>query len=423
MHADLHRFIQHRLARQRVALVLLALCATGCAVHRPHLHDVLAITDEGLLADPGNPGTMLDDSVQFFDADTGMRLASAGVPPNSGLVGPAAVLFPDGPHGGFLVVNQNQFQPVAGEVRHYDAHGRRLPDYVPATAHNGPWAPRGAVVVNNRDGTRTLFVADEGDEVTRGKLLAYTLHGDDVVNRDSPVNLDPHLRNRDGTAQDYHPRAAVLGPDGRLYVTNMGEVAGKPAPGCGGSVLRFDPHALTFIDVVIENPPLCKRNIYDLHRPEGLAFSPDGDLYVTSYRQRTFIAGDTADPNDNDRIVVIGKQCLRRGHGPGDGREAAKDCRAPLKRIDLWRVDQHQDRAYATALVFGPDDKLFVPITTSGEVRRYDVGTKRYLTFIPANSPTGPVRPQYLSFGRTSPATLEYGERGHTDPHRRAGER
>jgi hypothetical protein len=102
-----------------------------------------------------------------------------------------------------------------------------------------------------------------------------------------------------------------------------------PAPGCGGSVLRFDPHRLTFIDVVIENPPLCRDNL-DLHRPEGLAFSPGGDLYVISYRQRSFVPGDQADPNDNDRILIVGGRCLDRHHGARE-----KACRVPLDRIDL----------------------------------------------------------------------------------------
>jgi hypothetical protein len=102
---------------------------------------VLAISDDGVPADPGDPATFPDDSVKLFDARTGERLAGAGVPPNSGLVGPAAVLFPDGPRRGLLVVNQNQFQPLSGEVRHYDADGLHLADHVPATAHNAPWAP------------------------------------------------------------------------------------------------------------------------------------------------------------------------------------------------------------------------------------------------------------------------------------------
>jgi hypothetical protein len=400
----LRTVLHRRQPRAVLSLLLLTSLASGCAWHGPQHRDVLAITDEGAVADPGDPATFADDSVKFYDARTGARLANPEVPPDTGLVGPAAVLFPEGPRGGFLVVNQNQFQPTPGEVRHYDLTGRRLPDYVPSSARNAPWAPRGAVIVGNRDGTRTLFVADEGDAFTRGRLLAYTLRGDEVLNRDDPVELDPHLRDRHGREQDYHPRAVVLGPDGHLYVTDLGELRGLPVPGCGGNVLRFDPHRLAFIDVVIDNPPLCRDNVYDLHRPEGLAFSPDGDLYVTSYRQRSFVPGDVVDPRDNDRLLIISRHCLRTPHGHG-----AQDCRAPLDRIDLWRADLGQERAFATAMVFGPDRKLYVPIATSGEVRRYDVRTRGYTTFIAAGSPGGPVTPQYPSFGRTDPATLLYG--------------
>jgi hypothetical protein len=396
--------------RTSLLLALPALLAAGCVLHGPPRHDVLAMTDLGAVPDPGDPASFLNGSVKFFDAHTGMPLAHPAVPPGSGLAGPAGILFPDGPRGGFLVVNQNVFQPFPGEVRHYDAGGRRLPDYVPSSVPEAPWAPRGAVVVDNRDGSRTLFVADEGDALVRGRLLAYTLRGGIVVDRDNPAILDPHLRKPDGGEQQYHPRAAVLGPDGLLYVTHLGEFHGDLGPGCGGSVMRFDPRRLAFVDVAIENPPLCKDNRVDLHRPEGLAFSPAGDLFVTSYRQRSPVPGDTVDPADNDRILIVPGPCLRL-HDRRSAADTARACRLPLDRIDLWRAGQ-QERAYATALAFGPGGGLYVPISSTGEVRRYDVASKRYSVFIPAHSPGGPVAPEYLSFGRTDPATLAYDPRG-----------
>jgi hypothetical protein len=101
----------HTKLRTVLCLVMLASFASGCVLyvppHIPPPRDVLAISDDGVGAAPGDPATFLDDSVKFFDAQTGERLASPGVAPNSGLVGPAAVLFPDGPRRGLLVVNQN----------------------------------------------------------------------------------------------------------------------------------------------------------------------------------------------------------------------------------------------------------------------------------------------------------------------------
>jgi hypothetical protein len=401
---------QLRLRPPVLPLALLAVALSACA-HLPrhgHEQDVLAIGDEGIRADPTDPASLTDDDVKFFDAGTGQRLAARTIP-NGGMVGPAGVLFPDGPNGGLLVVNQNQYQPVSGEVRHYDAAGHRLPDYVPATANHAPWAPRGAAVVYNKDGSRTLFVADAGDTFVRGRLLAYTIEAGHVINQDNPLDLDPHLRNPDGSEAEYHPLAPVLGPDGYLYVAAAPPFRGRPALGCGGSVLRFNPHKRTFVDVVVENPPLCKENINDLHRPEALVFSPRGDLYVASFRQWSYDPNDpsSTDPSDpprlddNDRILIIPREILEHG---GHGR------RAVFGRIDLWRADRHQTRALAEALLFGPGGKLYVPISNTGEVRAYDVMTRHYTTFIPAASKDGPVWPVYLSFGKTNAATLAYDE-------------
>src|SRR5262249_28399165 len=49
---------------------------------------------------------------------------------------------------------------------------------------------------------------------------------------------------------------------------------------------------------------------------------------------------------------------------------------------------------------------LFVPITSTGEVRRYDVTTQTYHTFIAAGGPL--VQPWLLTFGKTNPSTLAY---------------
>jgi hypothetical protein len=393
-----------KLCAASLQAALLALTAAWCQHALAGEPELLAITDTGIPNDPTDPSTLRDDSVKFFDAKTGKLLTKPRVGPNSGLAGPAAVLFWNGPKEGFVVVNQNQFQPLNGEVRRYDAAGNRLPDIVPAnTDPKGPVAPRGAVLVNNKNGTRTLFLTDQGDAGLRGHLLAYTIKGKAVVGK--PVNIDPRLKNPDGTEAEYHPRAVVLGPDGLLYMSQLANIGDGPAPGCGGSILRFDPSTLKFKGVVIENSALCKENKNDLHRPEGLVFSPRGDLYVTSFRQRTFLANDTARADDNDRILIISKESIH--YCTDDGAKSSRTS-VHVDSIDLWRADMGQDRAYAQALLFGPNGHLFVPISNTGEVRRYNVDTKHYWTFISAlNSPL--TTPQYLSFGTTNPATLAYG--------------
>ena len=71
-----------------------------------------------------------------------------------------------------------------------------------------------------------------------------------------------------------------------------------------------------------------------------------------------------------------------------------------------------QARVFAQALLFGPDGKLFVPISGSdpnhtGEVRSYDFTTNPPTQAVVV--PAGTLKaPWYLMFGRTNSATLGY---------------
>jgi sugar lactone lactonase YvrE len=162
----------------------------------------------------------------------------------------------------------------------------------------------------------------------------------------------------------------VVGPDGLLYVSS------DPNPGgTGGQVLRFDPNTLAFEDVFIDEPG----GPGQLNRPEGLVFGPDGNLYITSFRATT---GDT----DSIRVYhATGVQGVL------------------FDRIELDKVGQ--GRAFAQALLFGKGGYLFVPISNSGEIRKYDVGTHNFDVFVPAGTLGAPF---YLTFGRTDPGTLAY---------------
>ena len=76
-----------------------------------------------------------------------------------------------------------------------------------------------------------------------------------------------------------------------------------------------------FVDVFIES-----NTVNNLHRPEGLVFGPDGNLYITSFLG--------VDANDVDKILVF----------DGDTGEF-------LDKIDLYAVGQ--PRAFAQAILFG----------------------------------------------------------------------
>ncbi|MFC4933010.1 NHL repeat-containing protein [Massilia sp. GCM10023247] len=355
----------------RTALLSLAVAAsmTACAVHK----DVLAVGDTG------------DDSVRFFDARTGRLLAKPAIPPRSGgLAGPRGILF-DARRKEWLVVNQNVDTDFNGEVLRYDREGGFLGALVPRTDPEAPFIPRGIAIVPNKDGTRTLFIADLAEpdaqgELGAGKLLAYRLEGEQAS---FIGNLDPNL-DKPGTTQAFHPRGIVLGPDGHLYVSL------RYLTPCGGSIVRFDPETRAFIDVLLSNPEECERNTNDLHRPEGLVFSPAGELVVTSFQR---------DETDTDKVLIVPKQAIR-----------GKNIGLPLDRIDFYRPGE--PRRFAQAVLFGPKGDLFVPLSApdptlgQGEVRRYNVKSKAFRTFVPPGG--GLIAPWFLSFMHTDPATLAY---------------
>ena len=180
----------------------------------------------------------------------------------------------------------------------------------------------------------------------------------------------------------------VIGPDGLLYVSNFPNLL----TGLGGQVLRFNPETRAFIDVFITSAG----GVGELNRPEGLVFGPNGKLYITSFR-------------DSSQPSAVGNTDMIRIYN--NDRFAGK--------IDLYQVGNTADpcapRAFAQALLFGPKGRLFVPITgggpCAGQVRSYKEDTRTFDVFVPPMVGGGPLgTPEYLTFGKTDPATLAYDE-------------
>jgi hypothetical protein len=140
--------------------------------------------------------------------------------------------------------------------------------------------------------------------------------------------------------------------------------------GNGGQVLKFDPNTLQFKGVFIDDIG----GIGGLNRPDGLVFGPNGNLYVTSFR----LISNPIDPAAVDSIRAYDRF----------GRF--------LESILLY--NRGEPRAFAQAILFGPDGKLFVPISgggpSTGEIRQYDVRTKKYDIFVKGGIL---VSPQYLT--------------------------
>ncbi|HEV3079103.1 MAG TPA: hypothetical protein VGY66_04965 [Gemmataceae bacterium] len=320
-------------------------------------------------AAPGIPRDILlvgdgnDNSVKRFDADTGTFLGNTVAPGSGGLNGPRGLIFRNPAQ--LLVVDQNLNEPNPGEILRFNAPGGDfLGNVVSQTDANAPFAPRGMVLGANH----ILYVGDDGnlDGITLGRLARFNSETGAFLG-----DLQPS-----GFTGDFYPRGVVIGPDGMVYASVRNIAA------TGGEIMRWNPATGQFLgDFVDSNAG------NDLNRPEGIAFGPDGNLYVASFR---------ADASDTDKVL-----------------EFSGKTGAYIGKIDLDQVGQ--PRAFGQALLFGPDGKLFVPITgtgpDTGAVRRYDVSTGTFDDFVPASASGGPLgMPWYLTFGDTNPGTLDYAD-------------
>jgi hypothetical protein len=283
-------------------------------------------------------------------------LGSSDGPGVSGLAGPRGIII-NGVE--LLVVDQNVNLAISGEVLRFDTStGTFLSALIPYTDPNAPFAPDGIVL---DPGYSDIFVANvlRKANVTPGRVNEYALDGTFIT--------ELKVKNN-----EHHPRGAVFGPDGLLYVSTR-----DLTKGIGGTVLRYSADGKA--EVVIDDQGGPGR----LNRPDGLVFGPDGRLYITSFR---------ADPTDTDSIRIY---------------EASGEF---VSKIDLYDVTT-QPRAYAQSLLFGPGGKLYVPINNTGEVRRYNTPTTGdYSVLVPSGGNL--TSPWYMTFGHTNPSTLAYDEPG-----------
>jgi len=86
-----------------------------------------------------------------------------------------------------------------------------------------------------------------------------------------------------------NPDTIIFGPDGNgdgksdIYIAS-GDKAGNSGEAAASAVLRYDGITGAFIDKFVgDNPNTTSDETGGLFRPYGLAFSPDGNLYVSSF--------------------------------------------------------------------------------------------------------------------------------------------
>jgi hypothetical protein len=275
-----------------------------------------------------------------------------------------------------LAVNQNVDTPYNGEILAFDLNtGVFTGKRVPSSNPNAPYAPRGMIAGPNG----TLYVADVGgfDGVHPGRIARYNSLG---------VFLGNAVTT--GLAVPFYPMGLVTGPDGILYVSGVGNLA---QGSLNGFVFRFQFNAGTqnyhYLNTIVAS---TAANYYapGLHSPEGIVFGPDGNIYITS-----FYAGfNDAQANlvvDRDAILVFNTNGQRIG-----------------SPISLYAPNEN--RVFAQALLFGPRGDLFVPTTSNLGVRRYSASSNyQQFTELPANG-ASPNQPWYLTFRATNPRTLAY---------------
>jgi hypothetical protein len=314
-------------------------------------------------------GDGIDNTVQRFDANTGAALGTF-VAGNKSLDGPRGMVLDGAGH--LLLANQNVNRGKPGEILQYDAAtGAFEGKLVSFQDPHAPFAPRGIVLKDN-----VLYVASLQDAGTTKAGIA----PDGEVDRyDATTGQFLGALSRPaGWVGQFNPRGVAFGPDGQLYV-GVFDSSNLNA----GYVVKYDvsTNAATIFAFNNGDAVADKGETADLHRPEGLTFGPDGNLYVTGYR---------ADANDTDKIVILNTS----------GKE--------VDNIPLDAVGQ--PRSYGQAILFGPGGHLFVPITTDGSpdegaVREYDVASKTFTNF---EAPGTLGQGWFLTFGKTDPATLAY---------------
>ena len=269
--------------------------------------------------------------------------------------------------GELVVVNQNATKPFNGELLQYLLRdGKFAGPLVDQHDPDAPLQPRGVVLLKGNFYVANL-AGNDTDPATQGAVYVFAGNGK-LLGKLTPPS--PPIR--------FFPRGIVF-RDGLLYVSNCPNFTNATGPGIGGRVLKFDPNTLEFKGVFIDD---SAGGVGQLNRPEGLVFGPEGNLYITSFR---------ADATDTDSIRI---------YDPNG---------TFLSSILLDQVGGA--RAFAQALLFGPNGNLFVPISgngpATGQIRRYDVLTKAKI--LPPFVQSGILgSPWYLTFGRTNSATLSY---------------
>jgi DNA-binding beta-propeller fold protein YncE len=154
------------------------------------------------------------------------------------------------------------------------------------------------------------------------------------------------------------PRGIAFGPDGNLYVSSYSN----------HSILRYDGTTGVFIDAFVPS------GVGGLFQPQGLTFAPDNNLYVASFINVLRYDGTTGAFIDTFASPVIGG-VFDLVFGP-DGNLYVGTF-GNVQRFDgttgaFIDVFASAGIAGASGLVFGGDGNLYIGSNLSNEVVRFD---------------------------------------------------
>jgi hypothetical protein len=326
---------------------------------------------EALLVGEGIKNSIVAIEVRSGNSVGAFVQPGAGV--NYQTLGPRGVLCVS---NSLLVVNQNVDTPFNGEILSFDLNtGVFINKFVPGSNVNAPYAPRGMVMGPNN----VLYVADVGgfDGVHPGRIARYNSSGTYLGNVVTT-----------GLSVPFYPMAMVVGPDGFLYVSGVGDWS---VGSINGYIFRFQFNAGTqnyqYLSTIVSS---TAANYYSpgLHSPEGIVFGPNGNIYVTSF-YASFNDSLNNTVVDRDSILVFNTLGQKIGS-------------------PIYLNATNESRVFAQTMLFGPRGDLFVPISSDRGVRRYSASSNfQQFTTLPAGG-ASPVQPWYLTFRATNPRTLAY---------------
>jgi hypothetical protein len=316
---------------------------------------------------------MVPEYVKLVDVQTGGTSNFA----TDGINGPNGIIFTGGV---MLVANQFPNTNLPGDIAKYDSNGMQVGFLVPQSDPNAPHAPRGIVLSPDHS---VLDVADFTESIGGsvggpGKLLKYNANtGAFIASYSAQTLLNGEFKDQ------FNPRGIVFGPNGLLYISVMD--ARNPLT---GYILTFNPSTSEF-NILVRSDAA---NFYasGLHRPEGIV-SSSGNLWVTSFCARDSSTHLCAAGTGNvDKIMEFD----------------SSGNLIPQHTIPL-ESSTEIPRTFAQAILFGPNGNLYVPITSTGDLRVCDISSLT-CTLVPQSGPSHLVQPWYLSFSGTDPSTLAY---------------